>query len=107
MPVLGKKYQKTIQLAGYPEDDPATVTIVTNPTTEAWEGTDTVSKEESSNLVLSRIITAWNFTDEAGQPLPINPENVKGALSTINLTQVYEALGFTSDSMLSVAKKNS
>src|SRR5947208_3644609 len=106
MPVLGKKYLKTIQLAGYPDDDPATVTLITNPTTDAWENTDTVAKEEASNLVLSRIITDWNFTDESGAKLPITPENIKNALSTINLTQVYEALGFTSDSVLSLAKKN-
>src|SRR5689334_12586674 len=100
MPVVGKKYKQTINLAGYPPEEPATITIITNPTSETWEGADTVDKEDASNLVLSRIITDWNFTDETGTTLPITPENVKSALSTINLTQVYEALGFTSDSVL-------
>lgn len=104
MPVLGKKYTKKLELPGYPEDDKAYVTIVTNPKAEVWENIDTGDAMTSQYLVLSRIIVEWNFVDELGQPQPITPETVKSALSILDVALIQEHLGISG---LADSKKNS
>jgi hypothetical protein len=95
MPVASKVYTKKLELPGYPDDDKAYVTIVTNPKAEVWEGVDTQDNLGSLYLVLSRIITDWNFTDDAQHPLPINPETVKSVLSPFNVSLIMDNLGFS------------
>jgi len=104
MPVAGRTFTKKLELPGYPEDDKAYVTITTNPKAEVWEGVDSTNPTTSQFLVISRIITDWNFTDEAGQPLPITPETVKSTLAMLDINLIMETLGIGG---LSSAKKNS
>jgi hypothetical protein len=55
--------------------------ITTNPKADLWLGTEDVDKIQRNALVMSRVILEWNFTDEAGVPLPITPETVQSTLS--------------------------
>src|SRR3954471_24464573 len=93
MPVLGKQCLKRLELPGYPDDDKAFVTIVTNPKAEVWEGMDTTDNMSAMFLILSRVIVEWNFTDETGQVALVTPETVRKALSATDLTLIQEEMG--------------
>lgn len=105
MPVAGKKITKQIDLKAYPADDPGFVVLWLNPTADVWEDLPEDSKQ-ASNVVLSKMILEWNFTDEAGKILDITPDNVKKSLSVPDMDQINQALGITNSS-LPDSKKNS
>src|SRR6266487_4173282 len=103
MPVAGKVFTKKLELPGYPDDDKAYVTIITNPRAEVWDTVDTTDPTSTTYLVLSRIIDDWNFTDDTGKFLPVTPDTVKSTLSILDIGYIMENLGLSG---LTDPKKN-
>jgi hypothetical protein len=87
MPVAGKVYTKKILLNAYPKEENAYVTIISNPKGDVWANLG-AEDEKSTYVVFERIIKEWNFTDEAGAPLPITAENVEKTLSVFDINQI-------------------
>lgn len=78
MPVLKAKEVKEVTLPSSSPEDPAIVTINTRPTVGDFMILDTKTMSETQMTVklLVRLIEKWNYTDEQGNPLPVNEENV-------------------------------
>lgn len=102
MPTIGKEVFKEVKLV----TEGAVVTLLTNPKSDLWEEMANQRTEKNgSALMLSKLITKWNFTEEDGTPSEITAENVQRALSAFDITAIMDALGLE-EFILSDAKKN-
>ena len=102
MPVAGQVYKQKIKLPNYPEE--AWVEVISNPKADLWDDLPD-NKKAAADVVLSRFIVDWNFTDKDGKKTEINPENVAICLSAFDRTAIMNTL--TPDqNILSLAKKN-
>lgn len=74
-----------------PESEQATIKIEVPARIEDFSDVDTTKSQIHQNTqVIAKKIKEWNFTDEAGEPLPINVEN----LSSLDVVD-YGFLTFT------------
>lgn len=84
MPVAGQEYTKKLILPNYPDE--AFLVLVINPKADVWEKLNMAEdKKDVAIAFYSTVIKEWNFTDAAGKILDITPENVKLALSAIDM----------------------
>lgn len=95
MPIAGKNIIKEILLPGYPADDPAKLKLIINPKASIMDDVDMVDAKLAEQQMLAKMIVEWNFTDESGKLLEINPENVKTSLSIFDIDFIHQTLGFT------------
>lgn len=107
MPVAGKLFYRKLKLPGYPEEDPAYVTICTNPKAGILEGLDGIEdKQKRAMIMISKMITEWNFTDDAGQVLPITPENCEKSLSLMDIDAIESELNLRPNTLPDAKKKS-
>lgn len=103
MPVAGQVYTKKVILPNYPEE--AYVEVQTNPKVELWEKMDLTDKSQATYVLLSNLITDWNFTDSEGNKLAVTVENIRLALSIFDMAEITK--NFSLPAGLDDAKKNS
>lgn len=79
MPQFRDSEVQRITLPSYEgSEDPAWVDVRTRNLVKDVEGIDSnMSQLDLAIELLSRKITAWNFTDTDGSPLPVSKENIR------------------------------
>lgn len=79
MPVLKKDFRntKSITIPGYPDSEVVIYDSVLVSESDIF-GELQQNPDKPSNVLraLPKIIKAWNFTDESGKDLPVNPESL-------------------------------
>ena len=88
MPVLGKSTTKRLTLEGI-ED--AWIEVRTTITVGDAESLTEGSGGSERIALIARLITDWNFTDDAGKPEPITIDSVRLLPATV-INQVTEIL---------------